>query len=241
MLSTLLRWVDEVPPSNQALRYGNPAFRTWHARVVEQSESLMRSVLGPDRCGHQPLKGSLLSSTCRQKPCMLRDVSSTASCVFALAALPHTQRVMSDSFDLGRAPAATELASYFADSFGNATRIDYGTGHETTFVALLYCLVSVIQLCAMCNLPALASVLVFRKVPSRIGRSDLMSVYAVLGEAGRRDGGRCVCAGAASVCQLPQPHAESADHVLVRSVWHQISAEAPASRLPTESSNARVP
>ncbi len=43
--------------------------------------------------------------------------------------------------DFGRASAAAELASYFADSFGNATRIDYGTGHETTFVALLYCLV----------------------------------------------------------------------------------------------------
>jgi hypothetical protein len=26
------------------------------------------------------------------------------------------------------------------DSFGNCTRIDYGTGHETTFVAWLYCL-----------------------------------------------------------------------------------------------------
>ena len=26
------------------------------------------------------------------------------------------------------------------DSFGNQTRIDYGTGHETTFVSLLYCL-----------------------------------------------------------------------------------------------------
>jgi hypothetical protein len=46
------------------------------------------------------------------------------------------------SYGFRRAPAAPELASFFADSFGNATRIDYGTGHETTFVALLYCLVS---------------------------------------------------------------------------------------------------
>ena len=35
---------------------------------------------------------------------------------------------------------ASELASYLDDSFGNATRIDYGTGHETTFVALMLCL-----------------------------------------------------------------------------------------------------
>jgi serine/threonine-protein phosphatase 2A activator len=36
--------------------------------------------------------------------------------------------------------AAVELLPYLLDSFGNATRIDYGTGHETTFVAFLYCL-----------------------------------------------------------------------------------------------------
>lgn len=38
------------------------------------------------------------------------------------------------------APAIVELSPYFVDSFGNATRIDYGTGHETTFAALLFCL-----------------------------------------------------------------------------------------------------
>ena len=37
-------------------------------------------------------------------------------------------------------PAVAELSPYLVHSFGNRTRIDYGTGHETTFVALLYCL-----------------------------------------------------------------------------------------------------
>jgi len=50
VLSTLRQWVDEVPPSTQALRYGNPAFRAWHARVADQSESLMRGVLPPEKC-----------------------------------------------------------------------------------------------------------------------------------------------------------------------------------------------
>lgn len=36
--------------------------------------------------------------------------------------------------------AGLELVGYFVESFGNKTRIDYGTGHETTFVAFLYCL-----------------------------------------------------------------------------------------------------
>lgn len=36
--------------------------------------------------------------------------------------------------------ATPELVSYFTDSFGNMVRIDYGTGHEVTFCAFLYCL-----------------------------------------------------------------------------------------------------
>eukprot|EP00177_Eucheuma_denticulatum_P007839 GFKZ01014268.1.p1 GENE.GFKZ01014268.1~~GFKZ01014268.1.p1 ORF type:complete len:322 (+),score=53.95 GFKZ01014268.1:157-1122(+) len=33
-----------------------------------------------------------------------------------------------------------ELAEYLRTSFGNETRIDYGSGHEGTFLVLLYCL-----------------------------------------------------------------------------------------------------
>jgi len=37
-------------------------------------------------------------------------------------------------------PAIIELAGYFQTSFGDRTRCDYGTGHETNFMAFLYCL-----------------------------------------------------------------------------------------------------
>ena len=36
--------------------------------------------------------------------------------------------------------AIPEVVPYFQQSFGNVTRLDYGTGHETTFIAFLYCL-----------------------------------------------------------------------------------------------------
>ncbi|XP_042491318.1 serine/threonine-protein phosphatase 2A activator-like isoform X2 [Macadamia integrifolia] len=36
--------------------------------------------------------------------------------------------------------ATVEIIPYFIDSFGNLSRIDYGTGHETNFAAWLYCL-----------------------------------------------------------------------------------------------------
>ena len=61
-----------------------------------------------------------------------------------------TEADMDDIITAGSAAAAAspsdlvgaevELAPYLLDSFGNGTRIDYGTGHETNFAAFLYCL-----------------------------------------------------------------------------------------------------
>ncbi|XP_050225260.1 uncharacterized protein LOC126674792 [Mercurialis annua] len=51
----------------------------------------------------------------------------------------------SESLMLGFLPdhlkqSTVEIIPYFTDSFGNSSRIDYGTGHETNFAAFLYCL-----------------------------------------------------------------------------------------------------
>eukprot|EP00249_Psilotum_nudum_P014637 c24931_g2_i1 orf=33-1100(+) len=87
ILDSMASWVDEIPPVQLPARYGNPAFRDWHARLMDQGPSLMLKIL-PE---------SLHS-------------------------------------------AVLEIFPYFADSFGNATRIDYGTGHEAAFAAWLLCL-----------------------------------------------------------------------------------------------------
>ena len=87
VLDTLSRWVDEIPPLKQSLRYGNPAYRIWTARLTSDAEALIKALL-PE----------------------------------------------------GLQAALVEVLPYFLDSWGNPTRIDYGTGHETTFCAFLYCL-----------------------------------------------------------------------------------------------------
>ncbi|GKV09374.1 hypothetical protein SLEP1_g20885 [Rubroshorea leprosula] len=87
ILETLIHWIDEIPPVQQSSRYGNISYRTWHERLIENSDSLMLQFL-PDE-----LKLSTV-----------------------------------------------EIVPYFTDSFGNSSRIDYGTGHETNFAAWLYCL-----------------------------------------------------------------------------------------------------
>lgn len=43
----------------------------------------------------------------------------------------------------GFAPCAGELSVYLAESVGNATRVDYGTGHELAFLMFLACLFKV--------------------------------------------------------------------------------------------------
>nr|CAB3265273.1 serine/threonine-protein phosphatase 2A activator-like [Phallusia mammillata] len=87
VLKMLSNWVDEIPPMEQAQRFGNKAFRTWIQKLRSNSVSLMQTVL-PNHLQH----------------------------------------------------ACDEIADYLNESFGNATRIDYGTGHEAAFAAFLCCL-----------------------------------------------------------------------------------------------------
>ncbi|XP_021808204.1 serine/threonine-protein phosphatase 2A activator [Prunus avium] len=87
ILQTLIQWVDEIPPTKQAARYGNVSFRSWHERLSQTSDSLVLQFL-PEHL--------------------------------------HASTI--------------EIVPYFTDSFGNPSRIDYGTGHETNFAAWLYCL-----------------------------------------------------------------------------------------------------
>jgi hypothetical protein len=83
-LNSLHDLIDEIPPIQQPMRFGNKAFRDWHARLLVLVPEFLSDLL-PDS-----LKG-----------------------------------------------ASKEMGPYLYTSFGNETRIDYGTGHETTFVVFL--------------------------------------------------------------------------------------------------------
>merc|ERR1719195_1036923 len=75
------------------MRFGNKAFRQWHARLVERGEGLLQEVF--------------------------RQCPAAAARADVLAA---------------------ELAPYLHTSFGDERRIDYGTGHEAAFFAILFAL-----------------------------------------------------------------------------------------------------
>ena len=46
VLDQLQQWVVDIPPVQQSLRYGNPAYRTWFARMADNAEQLMKKVRG---------------------------------------------------------------------------------------------------------------------------------------------------------------------------------------------------
>ena len=79
------------------------------------------------------------------------------------------------------APHAAELQAYVDESFGNKTRIDYGTGHELNFVAFLCCL-SKLGLLGRSDARAIV-VLVFNRYLALMRR---LQTYFVLEPAGSR-------------------------------------------------------
>ncbi|XP_077506679.1 serine/threonine-protein phosphatase 2A activator-like isoform X1 [Amblyomma americanum] len=55
----------------------------------------------------------------------------------------ESQRLLSEALPSRCHRALVELVPYFKESFGNMTRIDYGTGHEMSFAMFLCCLFKV--------------------------------------------------------------------------------------------------
>jgi serine/threonine-protein phosphatase 2A activator len=103
-LRELEAWVHDFPVKDNVVgRFGNPAFRDWHARLVECAPALMASVVSVSRGG----SGA--------------DGAAGGG---------------SDA----DAAVAEELGAYLDTSFGNETRIDYGSGHEAHFCLMLYLL-----------------------------------------------------------------------------------------------------
>ncbi|MEE6524118.1 hypothetical protein FKM82_023364, partial [Ascaphus truei] len=47
VLNTLDRWINETPPMDQPSRFGNKAFRTWYAKLDQEAENLVSTLIPP--------------------------------------------------------------------------------------------------------------------------------------------------------------------------------------------------
>jgi Phosphotyrosyl phosphate activator (PTPA) protein len=127
-LQEMVRWVDDFPPSVEAVRFGNPAFRLWHQRLIERSEAIITVILQARGSGggDDNDDGSEMNNT-RCKKNMLTPEAACQRGKDAAAGLLHPQG--DDSIQ--------HVSCYLHDSFGHATRLDYGTGHESSFFVFL--------------------------------------------------------------------------------------------------------
>eukprot|EP00538_Stauroneis_constricta_P004722 CAMPEP_0119547844 /NCGR_PEP_ID=MMETSP1352-20130426/1881_1 /TAXON_ID=265584 /ORGANISM="Stauroneis constricta, Strain CCMP1120" /LENGTH=446 /DNA_ID=CAMNT_0007592901 /DNA_START=51 /DNA_END=1391 /DNA_ORIENTATION=- len=112
-LGSMVEWLDDFPPINEdTARFGNVAFRQWHQRLQERSNAIITAIL--------------LSRDDADLP--LEDASNKG------------KDAASGEFTADEDPAILQVSAYLHDGFGHATRLDYGTGHESSFVVFLFVL-----------------------------------------------------------------------------------------------------
>ena len=143
-LDTMSRWVAEIPAQRQAMRYGNVAFKTWHARLCEYATSLMNGLL---LATTSTVPGATAAMAVQLPQSFVQSAIPTRVAYEASLLLSDDERRAIErqhSSAAARTPAppsaSGELSAYFAAAFGDATRIDYGTGHELAFLVWLRCL-----------------------------------------------------------------------------------------------------
>ncbi|RDD45373.1 Serine/threonine-protein phosphatase 2A activator [Trichoplax sp. H2] len=122
ILDTLDQWTEEIKPIDQPQRFGNAAFRDWRNRLCEKADDLITPLLPDDA------KESIIELKAYWKGITVTVVAHV------LLGLHSISFIHSYFLFLIYANFVLE------ESFGNATRIDYGSGHELSFVAFLFCL-----------------------------------------------------------------------------------------------------
>lgn len=108
-LRQMIEWVDEFPPTNpEAARFGNPAFRQWHSQLKSRSNAILTAVL----------------------KCRGADIPNEQ-------ASKRGWEAAAGNLDAKEDDSIHHVSCYLHDSFGHATRLDYGTGHESSFLVFL--------------------------------------------------------------------------------------------------------
>ena len=115
-LQEMVRWVDDFPPQDGSgkgaisIRFGNPAFRTWHKHLTERSDAIITTILH-----------------CRDDD---DGLTPELACQRGRDAASGVLQPNGDS-------SVRQVSQYLHDSFGHHIRLDYGTGHESSFLVFL--------------------------------------------------------------------------------------------------------
>jgi Phosphotyrosyl phosphate activator (PTPA) protein len=151
-LSVLNEWVttDFSPDTSNTTttttaavhRFGNPVFRQWHTQLQTRSTAIIGTMLHISQLYSKPQTTTSVEEgddeydldILRQAhnagiEAACNTTTSTSTTSTALDNLSVTDRIV-----------VQELSLYLHDAFGHAIRLDYGTGHETSFHIFLFLL-----------------------------------------------------------------------------------------------------
>lgn len=128
-LRAMLSWIEDCPPFDRSkARFGNPAFRKWHERLVERSVSIVYTILKM----HQEYPDTADYDLMILEQALQEGIQAAG-----------TTRLIETIEDESDRVVVLELCAYLRDSFGHPMRLDYGTGHECSFQVLLYSLLKI--------------------------------------------------------------------------------------------------
>jgi len=132
--------MEQLPPDLKVkARFGNPAFRTWHAQLVDRSYGIVRSLMDCHvkySSGGVDSNHNIDSMEDEAKQQILKDCSDQG---YRAATSEGTKLWSKDNTTSlsKQEEIITELRAYLHDGFGHPIRIDYGTGHESSFIVFL--------------------------------------------------------------------------------------------------------
>ncbi|CAK7241152.1 MAG: Serine/threonine-protein phosphatase 2A activator 1 [Sporothrix thermara] len=124
LLERITAIIDEAPPDPGPRRFGNASFRIWHKLLTERVENgLLEEFITIEGYGASAVTQEETKATTKDNE-------------------PGDDTEAENEGDNSERPATAmdEVRAYFLGSFGSAQRLDYGTGHELSFLAFLGCL-----------------------------------------------------------------------------------------------------
>lgn len=127
-------WLEEIPPNRDVqARFGNPSFRIWYSdRLVKRSYSIVNCIL---ECYDEYKEVSLKDVSMD----ILKECSKKGYKCAANEPIGIEQQQQQDEENENHA-VIIELCAYLHSSFGHPIRLDYGTGHESSFLVFLFSL-----------------------------------------------------------------------------------------------------
>lgn len=150
LLRALEALADEVEPTAAEMgRFGNRAFRTWHARMVECAPALLAPVIetrhtaaavAKEAVGKGEREGGKEGKGKGEGEGEGEGEATGGKDSPARADAHANGTEVAAFFSISDDDARAEIGAYLCASFGDASRIDYGSGHEAMFAVVLLCL-----------------------------------------------------------------------------------------------------